>query len=418
MTATDELPPPVRPPGTAARPKEDLRLRLAADGFGVELHCRDGGWAVFDEDSVAAELALLEKLGRPSETLERARGVAAALNAGLISPDDTGTWTRRLAVLPARRSHRYSKLRRNERDALTVMCAQLGSDAAWEFLAWVLAKRLEPSLRRTPWMPPGRHSWTVDTHWEFDETLVQRLGTGFFDAMAAHPDVRFRDLAVATDPEASPDLVEELIDHRDQTIRDLVAVNPSTPLEALEYLSCRKRPFCLDEIRVRLRVLQNPSTPAGVVDAAATAPVDDDYIDQPWPNGSTAAIQKIWAVRHPCAPRRLLRDLASRGDSRVRVVIGQLTRSPARVLEALAHDLTTEVRAAVAGNPSTPAPLLDSLGGDAHRAVRAAVATNPRTGPSLLERLAVDAVPEVRRAAAAACMGATSIPTGARGETP
>ncbi|WP_423916806.1 hypothetical protein [Candidatus Poriferisodalis sp.] len=383
-------------------PQGDLVRRVMLDGVEVVLERRAGVWAVVDEEVLASETALLETLGQPNEALGRARGVTAALNASLVRPDQLSGLVRRLAWLWIRRPYGYWHLAFDERDALAVACAHLGSDAAWEFVSWVLAKRLERALWRTPWRLPGWSNWTGEGRWEFDTQVGQRLGAGFFDTMAAHSDRRFRDVATATDPDADPRRLGELAGERDRQIRDLVAVNPSTPVEALKKLGC-KTAHSFDDVCVRLRVLQNPSTPAWLVAEAAVGRVEEFYARQTWRGGSAEVFQQIFAAMHPRAPARLLRDLASHSDPTVRATVGRAPRAPVRVLEALAPSLDTEVRVAVAANPASPARLLDALAADPHRSVRAAASANHATPPVVLERLSRDRVVLVRRRVAANC---------------
>ena len=380
-------------------PQGDLCRRVVLDGVEVVLERRAGLWAVADVDALASETALLETLGQPNEALGRARGVAAALNAQLVRPDQLSGLVRRLAWLWIRRPYGYWHLGFDERDALAAACAHLSSDAAFEFLAWVLAKRLEPALGRTPWTPPGWHGWNGEARWEFDSGIAQRLGAGFFDAMAAHANRRFADLAVATDPDADPERLGGLAADGDRHLRDLVAVNPATPVEELKNLSIGPiRSF--DGACARLRVLQNPSTPAWLVAAAATAPVSDFYANRGWHQGRLEVFQRVWGAMHPRAPLALLRDLASHSDPTVRATVGRTPRTPTRVLKALAPSLDTDVRAGVAQNPRAPARLLEGLAADQHRTVRATVAANPAAPPGALRRLAGDAVAAVRREAA------------------
>ncbi|WP_420443089.1 hypothetical protein [Candidatus Poriferisodalis sp.] len=373
-------------------PDGDLCRRVVLDGVEVALERRDGVWVVVGEERLASEARLLDVLGQPNEALERARGVAAALNADLVRPDQVSALARRLARIWARGSRSYGRLRVDERDALAVACAHLDVvEGVWEFVCWVLAKRLEWSLRRVAWVPPGRHAWLGATCWEFDTTLDRRLGAEFFAAMAAHPDQRFRDLVAATDPGADPGRLAELARCGDENLRDLIAVNPSTPVEALESLGCRTAHDYAD-VCVRLRVLQNPSTPADLIAKAAVARTENRFEQRWWQGTTAAALQRSWAIRHPRCPSSLLRDLTSHSDPRVRAVVAGSRRAPARVLEALAPSLDTDVRAAVAANPNTPQTLLERAGADPHRSVRAAAAANPNTPQTLLERVARDRV--------------------------
>ena len=369
-------------------PDGDLCRRVVLDGVEVTLERRDGVWVVVGEERLASEARLLDVLDQPSQALGRARGVVAALNADLVRPDQVSGLARRLASGWTRGSHSYGRLRVDERDALAVACAHLDVvEGVWEFVCWVLAKRLEWSLRRVAWVPPGRHAWRGAAWWEFDTALDRRLGAEFFAAMAAHPDQRFGDLVAATDPGADPGRLAELVRCGDENLRDLLAVNPSTPVGTLEALSCRTAHDYAD-VCVRLRVLQNPSAPPDLIAQAAVARTTTLLWERRWRRSTADALQRTWAILHPRCPSSLLRDLTSHSDPDVRTTVARSRRAPARVLEALAPSLDADVRAAVAANPSTPGALLERAAADPHRSVRAGAAANPNTPQVLLERLA------------------------------
>ena len=380
-------------------PQGDLVHRVVLDDVEVVLERRAGVWAVVDEEVLASETALLETLGQPNEALGRARGVAAALNAGLVRPDQLSSLVRRLAWLWIRRPYGYRHLAFDERDALAVACAHLGSDAAWEFLVWALSKRLEPALWRTSWVPPGPHGWAAEAVWEFDRGIDSRLGSGFFDTLEAHPQERFRVLAAATDPTASPSVLGALAAERDLRVLELVAVNPATPIDALEEI-VRSTARGSAAQRVRLRVLQNPSVPGWLISQAALAPSGCRESSFVYRTGSAESAQRVWAVMHPRVPKRLLRALASCEDPQVRAAVARSVRTPQRVLEALAPSLDAVVRAGVARNPTAAAEMLMRLGGDPRQSVRAAAAANPAAPPAVLGWLAGDRVASVRRHAA------------------
>ena len=379
-------------------PRGDLERRVLLDGVSVVLVRRGGVWAVDDPETLASEAALLGTLGQPTEAAERAHGVVTALNAQLVRPDQLSGLVRRLATLQDRERYRYWQLGRDERDALAAACAHLGSDAAWEFLLFALAKRLEPALWRTWWVPPGPHGWRAESVWEFDRGIDRRLGSAFFETLRAHPQQRFGDLAAATDPEADPAELKAISAGKDYRMRDLVAANPSTPPDVLEKFGCSVA-NSREAHRVRLRVLQNPATPTRLIARAAVAECSSklsiDFVAE-----SAAACQRVWAALHPRVPKTLLRTLTSYESPHVRAVVAGSARAPQRVLEALAPSLDMSVRAAVARNPNTPAEVLQRLAADPHRIVRAAVAANPAAPAGALATLAADPVAAVRCALA------------------
>ena len=385
----------------ATRTAESSQRRLVADGFALTLEQRDGTWCLADETEVASELKLLSALGRNSGALPRARGVIAALNSNQIELPRIGTLNRRMATLRTLTLRGYWRVPITERDPLTVACAQLDSEPAWDWLVWTLSKRLETSLRATPWRLPGPHGWRGAYPWEFDGRIAQRLGHKFWEQLQSHPEPHFRQLAVATDPRADPEQLAQLAQCDDPGLLDLVAVNPATPPDTLRNLAGGIA-ATQNRFELRLRVLQNPSTPASQIAAAAVAPTT--HPDRPRRAETSELIRQAthlcWAVSHPRAPKALFAELAWNPAPWVRVAVAEARRTPRRILSVLAAEPTSLVRATVAANTAAPACVLEELGTDPLRRVRAGVAANTAAPPAVLCDLATDRVAAVRQAVA------------------
>jgi hypothetical protein len=164
-------------------------------------------------------------------------------------------------------------------------------------------------------------------------------------------------LAVATDPDAAPEALADLVSRakREPRVQRALAANPRTPPPALRRLGR------VDRWDVRALVAANPSTDVRTLDQLAC--------DESWAVGVA---------------------LASRPDL------------PPRVLEG-ADDWTAHERFALAGNPEVPVEIVERLLDDDVVYVRGRAAANPRARPESL-RARVQAMTEppwVLRAVAA-----------------
>ena len=381
------------------------RIRLVCDGTPVVIECQHERWVVADEQALRAELTVLRGLGGGSRAIDRALGVCGALNACLIYPDEATSLNKQLAALEERQTKRFRHSDVERRIAITQACAWLNTEGAWRWLLWMLPKRLERSLRRTPWVVPGWHGWqeNIATYWDGDGNFAKWLDDEFWDRLEDHPDERFIQLSVATDPQADPALLSMLAGSVHREINDLVATNPSTPADALESLARVRARNWTPLALVGLRVLQNSKVPPRLLETVAMEEVarradfDDDDV-------ALAYIR--WAVSHPKAPSRLLakieRELTTGGTAReaIRANIADHPKASARLLLRMSTDASPRVRAAVARNPKASAQLLGRLANDRNRRVRAAAADHSAVSPELLATLAHDAVPMVRSSVA------------------
>jgi hypothetical protein len=161
-------------------------------------------------------------------------------------------------------------------------------------------------------------------------------------------------------------------DHEHMYPRKMVAANPTTPLAVLARLM-------LDENEsVRNHLARNPSTPADILEQLGIGK------ERGW-----AFVETRSAVaRHKNAPAALLVRLALDGQVQVREAVARRSDLAVVVLEKLALDKSDSVRSGVAQNQDTPSPILEKLALDPVESVRSAVASNANTPLPVLERLA------------------------------
>ncbi len=378
----------------------EQRMRINCDGTPVFIECPDGRWVVADEQALRAEQELLAGLGGQGNAVDRALAICGALNACLIYPDEARLLNRDLAQLESRRPRHFCGTDWEWRIAITQACAWLSTEGAWRWLLWMLPKRLEPSLRSTPWIVPGWHGW--DRHgmyWEFNGNFARWLDDEFWDRMEGHPDERFQRLAVVTDPKAAPEHLRPRSNKEPVEICDLIAVHPSTDPDVLSEMWVSWKPIRRQPNRVLARTIQNRNSPIEVL-----APAVADLLA-----GAESGVDfalGLWAISHPNVPARLLtrveREFAAKGDHRIviRRSLARHRKASPRLLRRLARDASHEVRAAVAGHGKAPVDLLSELSADRRREVRRAVASHSAAPSEALERLASDAVQQVRFAAA------------------
>lgn len=387
------------------RAEAEARLRLVCDGTPVVIERIGERWVVADEGALRAELAVLHGLGAGGHAVDRALGVCAALNACLIYPDEVGSLNKQLAALDNHRPERFHWVDSERQIGLTQACAWLNTQGAWQWLLWMLPKRLEPSLERTSWVVPGWYGWERrGQYWEFNGNFAHWLDDDFWQRLADHPDGRFGELAVASDPRAEPARLSELADSEHIEIRDLVAVNPSTPPDTLENLLRRRPNYWIDESRVALRALQNSKTPPGLL-----AEVVSDEIERQhrFTDHGVNFAYLSWAVAHPRVPARMLtlveQRLSSRCEGRqsVRGNLAVHPKASPRLLGRLARDPSRHTRARVASHRKVPPELLSQLAHDRSWRVREAAASHAAAPPELLAALAHDQKSRVRRAAGA-----------------
>ncbi len=287
-------------------PLAEQHVRLVCDRTPVSIDWRRGRWVVADESALRAEVDMLGRLGDNSMSVDRALAVCGALNACLIYPDEAHSLNRRLAGLERRSPQRFRFTGYEDVIALTQACAWLSTEGAWRWLLWILQRRLEPSMLQTPWRGPGwRH---LDRPWLFETDVAPWLDDEFWDRMASHPDERFRQLAIASDPRADPERLEGLGCSLHSEIRELVAANPSTPLDFIsrlaqeEHWSAAGRWLPLPQ----LRALEHPMLPAEDIEQVVLRWLDPASSCETARDAASLYEVVLRAVSHPNVSSRTL----------------------------------------------------------------------------------------------------------------
>ncbi len=384
------------------------------DGLPVRIEQHHGRWSVADEGTLEAELSLLDCLGDQRRTLQRIREVCSALNHGL-EWEEAKSLNRQLRRLDRAYPANFAQVSARNRIAVTRACASVRCEAEWQWLLWMLSKRLEPHLgvtgRDVPdvWVVPGWLAWPHrDKCWEFDDSFVEELGDEFWEPIAAHRDERVAQLAVAVDPGADPECLARLAaQSRHLAILDLVAVHPATPESVIEEITAGWQHHPLWHLETFLRALQNPAMPPEMLAAITDFGCDTRRASDAELWESLTLRTFSWVAASPNCPSSVLWRIADEfaGSSRsLRPVRQSIARNPNTdmcLLEEMADDLDPGVRASLARNPKVTSQLLETLAEDRNRQARAAAARHPDTPPDALERLAADRVPSVRAAAEA-----------------
>ena len=148
---------------------------------------------------------------------------------------------------------------------------------------------------------------------------------------------------------ASPEMIEELVENEDWHVRKEVASNSRTPVEILRKLAED------EDFAVRIAVDMNPRTPADILMTLA-----DDK--------DSGVKEKV--AKHPNTPVEILRKLADDGSWEVRKEVAENSNTPVDILRKRAEDENENVRFAVASNPNTPVDILTKLAGDEDWRVR------------------------------------------------
>ena len=180
-------------------------------------------------------------------------------------------------------------------------------------------------------------------------------------------DLHWTRVAVAANPSAAPDLLQQLARHERWQIRNNVATNPTTPIEILTQLVKD------DESYVRSSLCGNPKTPLSLLRSLAQSP--DDRMDASLSQNSKC-------------PPDVLRDIFSRVvlDSNVdpdhfpegsRQNLAFRRDSPVDVLKGLSTHPSVAVRTLIAQNESTPYVTLVALASDPVMQVLETAVSNP-----------------------------------------
>ena len=210
---------------------------------------------------------------------------------------------------------------------------------------------------------------------------------------------------VAENPSISAEVLVKLAEDENESVRYGIAENPRTPVDILTKLAEDK------DWDVRYAVVENSKTPAEVL--MKLADDEDDGVRKAvanHPNTPVEALRKLidgedkWVkegvAKNPRTPVDILTKLAEDENWEVRSAVVENPRTPVEVLSKLVEDEDWYVRRAVVENPRTPAEILTKLAEDEDCRVRARVAKNPRTPVEVLKKLADDGDEWVREGVA------------------
>ena len=392
---------------------------MVCDGMRVTIKFRDGRWAIADEETLRAETALLAEFGAVTYALERALTVCSALNAGVDLP--ANRLNRRLATLEAAYPWDFRRVPREDWPPLARLCAAVPVTGAWEWLLWMLPKRLEPHLGLEAgaapelWAAPGWFAMKAPNsfRWEFDDSFADELHPEFWPQLKRHSDDRMVQLSVAVDPGADPaELATLAACSLHSEIHDLVALNPSTPLSILEEIVNDWDGQPMWQEATCLRAIQNPAITRPLLAAAVEHAIETKQRRRRRNHGEAPEDRTplaydwydivAWAAVSPRAPRALFETAASElvrsGQSRLGV-LRSIVRHPSctdKILERLACADDSGKRAVAAAAPTASADLIEHLSSDSIVRVRAAAASSPAVPLDVLSRLVTDRAASVR----------------------
>ncbi|AFY55299.1 Leucine rich repeat protein [Rivularia sp. PCC 7116] len=219
------------------------------------------------------------------------------------------------------------------------------------------------------------------------------IPSSWLEEMAEHPNERVRQM-VARHPNTPAHLL--VLAANNLELRQFVAENPNTPASTLQELAMDSRGD------IQAAVARNANTPGYVLDILGSTPFHDLLLAR-HPNTSSSTLQKVlwrlalderlsvrkYVAQHNQAPVSILTQWA-KSSPELRPWIASNFRTPSRILEELAKDTSKDVRYGVAKNINTPPHILKKLAEDWRLEVRQAVAQNPQTPGDILEILIKD----------------------------
>ena len=390
-----------------------LRRRLRCGRVPGVLTRRDGRWLL----SNVAEVRTATALGGDDGTaLDLFAALVAALNEGVVHDSDLRVVHGRVAAILRCDEDRLVRLHVSEKHlgAVAFVCVCLSHPSqinARRWLAWVLSARLERNLIRRGLPGPGLLSIRGNDHRRetgFDRSTrwVDRMPAGFWQRLRSHHIEWLRDAAMASDPRTTPRVLRKLAQSDNRVVADLVASHPKTPPRVLtrlseshvvgsfrvaQNLSASRRVLSRladhDDVWTRLIVAVHPSTPVEALEELAD---DEDALvrAQAAERGSVSDL----------ARRRLARDVS--GAVRRAVAISKHT--PVDLVEHLLEDPISTVRCGAVSNSKLPSYTFDKLAGDRSVHVRSWVA-HRSSNPMTLTQLAKDPKTAVRTLAAQNC---------------
>ena len=175
---------------------------------------------------------------------------------------------------------------------------------------------------------------------------------------------------VATNPNASPELLQELAKHRDKKIRQNVAANPNTPTQVLIKLGETFPEKVLENPVFPLLLLENPN-----------------FLEE-MPQETLLELLKC-----PTVPESFLEWAISQKNHPYQQAVAKNPSTPPAILELMADIGATWILIEIAANPNTPESVLNKLASKKDKKdtpIRQAIAKNPKIPDALVEKLARD----------------------------
>jgi ABC-type xylose transport system substrate-binding protein len=197
------------------------------------------------------------------------------------------------------------------------------------------------------------------------EAIAENTGFARLEELAKTSTALAR--SVATNPNASPELLEELAKNRDKKIRQNLAANPNTPTQVLIKLGATF-PFELLENPVfSLLLLENPN-----------------FLEE-MPQETLLEL-----LRCPSVPESFLEWAISQKNSQIEQAVAENPGTPSTILELMADKASSGILRNIGANPNTPESVLEKLADKRDSSIRKAVAKNPKIPDRLVEKLARD----------------------------
>ena len=411
------------------------------------------GWVLDNEHEVQA-LTAKDETGW---VLDRFKAFAATLNAGVVDVSDVGRLNKRLDAMANKPDDlaRYVRVPDDLLPAVAYVCACLSDWKGSEWLAWVLASRLDdnvfqgwpihsaeiPGDPRLPLMTAGFLAFWADD--DAGDDFLDAMPASFWERLRTHDEPRLRAVTAASDPLAEPKVLVKLAKSDEVTVLYCVVTHPRTPAKTLRRIAnnhrlpeearwgvarnMRASPELLEILAkdrsgdVRSVAAAHPETPVPLLVALSTDP--SFYVratvalhpDTPEPVLLAAVHdENLFVVRHaagnPSLPLLALRLMLNSSSRWLRADAVRHPKTPVELAIPLATDRSLDVRQMVAYKPGVPAEILGQLAGDPKAQVRAAVAWNANTPSETLEALAEDEAAEVRSAVEARLNAPEKVP--------
>lgn len=214
-------------------------------------------------------------------------------------------------------------------------------------------------------------------------------------------------VAAASNPNMSPNTLEQLLLKKVPGLPAILATNPRTPATALARIASD-----YTSTDIAARIARNPNTDTHTLHELShrrDSAVRDALLQHP--NLAHETLQALLgahpdlvtlhaAARNPALPREMIAEWLSSSRKTLLRILASNPQLTSEELEALAWNGDPRCQIAVASNPSLGADLAELLtASTSNTATRLALANNAATPRAAIENLLVDHNPKVRRLA-------------------